>query len=210
METMVMAGDDLTHSTLGDGPDEGEREAYEKGYNDYGIPGFIKSVYAPPVGYEQTYKEGWDTRRMEEDEELLREWTGVPLTAKTGEEVTAQSRPAVRGELTRRVQELAVKREMLLQQLPQLEEKHRIRDFTLAKLTVEGGLLAIDKEAQGLGFRFNPDSHTSCGGTIISDDKDHCLRCGKSGTLLANFDKLGNGRYCFREEWDERGDWDFS
>ncbi len=205
-----MAGDDLTRSTLRDGRAEGEREAYEKGYNDYGIPGFIKSVYAPPAGYENAYKEGWNTRRMEEDEELLREWTGVPLTAKTEEDVTDHSQPAERAEITSRLEELAEKRQTLVQQLKTLEEKHRIREFTLAKMTVDGGLVAIDEEAQGLGFRFKADPHTDCGGTIISDDKDHCLRCGKSGTIFANFDKLGNGRYRFREEWDERGDWDYS
>jgi hypothetical protein len=105
-----------------------------------------------------------------------------------------------------RLEELAEKRGTLLQQLQALEEKHRIREFTLAKMTVEGGLTAIDREAQSLGFRFKADPHTDCGGTIVSDDEDHCLRCGKSGAIMANFDKLGNGRYRFREEWDERGD----
>ena len=205
-----MAGDDLTGSTLQDGQAERESEAYERGYNDHGIPGFIKSVYAPPAGYERAYKEGWNTRRMEEDEELLREWTGVAKTAKTGEGVTAHSEPSERGEITSRLEELAEKWATLLQQLHALEEKHRIKEFTLAKMTVDGGLTAIHKEAQGLGFRFKSDPHTDCGGTIISDDKDHCLRCGKSGTILENFDRLGNGRYRFREEWDERGDWDYS
>lgn len=73
-----MAGDELTGSTVRGGRTEGEKEAYRKGYNDYGIPGFVKSVYAPPAGYEKAYKEGWHTRRSEEDEQLMREWTGLP------------------------------------------------------------------------------------------------------------------------------------
>ncbi len=73
-----MAGDDLTHSTLQDGQADGESEAYWKGYNDYGIPGFSKPVYTPPAGHEKAYKEGWNARRLEEDEQLLREWTGLP------------------------------------------------------------------------------------------------------------------------------------
>ncbi len=69
-----MAGDDPVR----DGKTERERESCRKGYNDYGIPGFIKPVYAPPAGYEKDYKEGWNTRRLEEDEHQLREWTRLP------------------------------------------------------------------------------------------------------------------------------------
>ena len=73
-----MTGDEPTGSTGQDNLPEGEREAYWKGYNDYFSHRPSKSAYDPPAGYEKPYREGWDTRRLEEDEQLMREWTGLP------------------------------------------------------------------------------------------------------------------------------------
>ena len=74
---MVMASDDLTRSGDPDGLTEEERAAYLKGYNDYVPQGIVSPAYDPPAGHGKAYREGWDARRLEEDERLLREWTGL-------------------------------------------------------------------------------------------------------------------------------------
>jgi len=77
-EAMAVANDDLTGSIDHDWLPEEERKAYWEGYNDYVPQGVLKPAYNPPTGNEKAYREGWNTRRLEEDEQLLREWTGLP------------------------------------------------------------------------------------------------------------------------------------
>jgi len=75
-----MADDDLNSrsgSIVSDIRPEEERKAYWKGYNDYLLIGVVEPSYEPPTGCEKAYKEGWETRRLEEDERLLQEWTGL-------------------------------------------------------------------------------------------------------------------------------------
>jgi hypothetical protein len=108
-----------------------------------------------------------------------------------------------------RIEILAVERAALLNRIEALEEKHKIREYNVVKGKIERQLSTLDREAQGLGFKFRQDPHTDCGGALVSDteDKDYCLKCGKSGRIYSNDDKQGVMRYRFKEEWDEKGGW---
>lgn len=56
--------------------DSEEAKAYRKGNADYLSLGVREVAYNPPPGHEQAYQKGWEDRRSEEDEILLREWSG--------------------------------------------------------------------------------------------------------------------------------------
>jgi hypothetical protein len=77
-EETVTAGDDSIFLTGWNNLPEGERQYYLDGYNDCFSYRHTPSGYNPPAGHEKAYKEGWEARRSEEDEQLLREWTGLP------------------------------------------------------------------------------------------------------------------------------------
>lgn len=70
------AGDDPIFVAGWNNLPEGERQYYLDGYNDRFSFRHAPSGYRPPAGHEQAYKEGWEARRSEEDEQLLREWAG--------------------------------------------------------------------------------------------------------------------------------------
>lgn len=75
---MAMADDDVNPSTETNGVegDTEEKQAYRQGNADYLALGVREDAYNPPAGYEQAYKAGWEARRTEEDEILMREWAG--------------------------------------------------------------------------------------------------------------------------------------
>lgn len=72
------AGDDTIFVAGWNSLPEGERQYYLDGYNDCFSFRHTPGGYRPPAGHEQAYKEGWEARRAEEDEQLLREWAGPP------------------------------------------------------------------------------------------------------------------------------------
>ena len=74
-EEAVTAGND---PTVRDNLSDGERQAYLDGYNDCFSYRHTPSGYNPPLGYEKAYQEGWEARKVEEDEQLIQEWTGLP------------------------------------------------------------------------------------------------------------------------------------
>lgn len=51
-------------------------QAYLDGYNDCFSYRHTPLRYNPPLGYEKAYKAGWEARMSEEDQQLIREWTG--------------------------------------------------------------------------------------------------------------------------------------
>ena len=55
-----------------------ERQAFLDGYNDCVLYRHIPFGCKPTAGYEEAYMKGWYARMQEEDEQLLREWTGLP------------------------------------------------------------------------------------------------------------------------------------
>lgn len=67
----------ISGSIVSDILPEEKRKAYWKGYNDYLLIGVLEPSYDPPTGYEKAYKEGWETRRLEEDERLLQANVGL-------------------------------------------------------------------------------------------------------------------------------------
>ena len=75
-EAEVEAGDDTIFVAGWNNLPEGERQYYLDGYNDCLSSRHAPSGYRPPAGHERAYKEGWEARRSEEDEQLLREWAG--------------------------------------------------------------------------------------------------------------------------------------
>ena len=64
-------------SIVPDSLSEEEKKAAWKGYNDYLLIGVLEPSYNPPTGYERSYKAGWEARRLEEDERLIRENVGL-------------------------------------------------------------------------------------------------------------------------------------
>ena len=55
-----------------------EQQAYLDGYNDCVLYRHIPFGCKPTSGCEEAYMLGWYARMQEEDEQLLREWTGLP------------------------------------------------------------------------------------------------------------------------------------
>jgi hypothetical protein len=74
----VTADDDSIFLTGWNNLPEGERQYYLDGYNDCFSYRHTPFGYNPPAGHEKAYKEGWEARRSEEDEQIIREWTGLP------------------------------------------------------------------------------------------------------------------------------------
>lgn len=76
--TAARSGDDRCDLIGQESRSAEERQAHLDGYNDCFSYRHIPFGYKPTAGYEEAYKAGWEERMQEEDEQMLREWTGLP------------------------------------------------------------------------------------------------------------------------------------
>jgi hypothetical protein len=76
--TLASATDDSRGPAAPEKLSDVERQAFLDGYNDCVLYRHIPFGYKPTAGYEEAYREGWFARMQEEDEQRLREWTGLP------------------------------------------------------------------------------------------------------------------------------------
>ena len=76
--TAARSGDDQRDSIGQENRSAEEMQAHLDGYNDCFSYRHIPFGYKPTAGYEEAYKAGWNERMQEEDEQMIREWTGLP------------------------------------------------------------------------------------------------------------------------------------